>query len=116
MIATLEQVLEILAEGLNDAETGRRVRQLLAEHGSLEDLIAHCEAIRLWSGGNYLPLLWKSIKSWRSALFEMTKVLNFIPAAEDRRLLKAMEVVMQNQYKRAEWIEDEIDLSFVSDR
>ena len=35
LVATLEQVLEILAENLDDAATGQRVRELLAPHGSL---------------------------------------------------------------------------------
>jgi hypothetical protein len=51
LVATLEHVLEILAEGLDDAATGVRVRELLAPNGDLEKLSADCEAIRIWSGG-----------------------------------------------------------------
>ena len=59
LVATLEQVVEILAEGMEDAPTGRRIRDLLAPHGSLERLQGDCEAIRVWSGGYHLPLLWE---------------------------------------------------------
>ncbi|MEB0011401.1 hypothetical protein QN379_03355 [Glaciimonas sp. Gout2] len=75
--ATLEQVLEILAEGLDDAATGQRARDLLAPHGDLEKLRVDCEAIRVWGGGNHLPLLWKPYSSWRPAMFRMAKVLQF---------------------------------------
>ncbi|WP_156226467.1 DUF4158 domain-containing protein, partial [Herbaspirillum chlorophenolicum] len=116
LVATLEQVVEILAEGMEDAPTGRRIRDLLAPHGSLERLQGDCEAIRVWSGGNHLPLLWKPFKSWRAAMFQMAKVLAFHPATQDKALLKALDIVMENEHRKAEWIADEVDLSFASER
>ncbi|MBF8179150.1 Tn3 family transposase [Herminiimonas contaminans] len=116
LIATLEHVLEILSEGLDDAATGQRVRELLAPHGSLEKLKADCEAIRVWSTGNHLPLLWKPYSSWRAPMFRMAKVLQFHAATEDRRLLQALDVVLQNEHKKTEWVVDEVDLSFASER
>lgn len=116
LVATLEQVVEILAEGLEDAPTGKRIRELLAPHGSLDRLQGDCEAIRVWSGGNHLPLLWKPYKSWSSAMFQMAKVLVFTPATQDKTLLKALEVVLENEHRKAEWISDEVDLSFASER
>lgn len=116
LVATLEQVVEILAEGMEDAPTGRRIRDLLAPHGSLERLQGDCEAIRVWSGGNHLPLLWKPFKSWRAAMFQMAKVLVFHPATQDKALLKALDIVMGNEHRKAEWIADEVDLSFASER
>lgn len=87
LVATLEQVLEILAENLDDASTGQRVRDLLAPHGSLDQLTMDCEAIRVWSGGNHLPLVWKAFSSWRAAMFRMAKALRFEAATQDRSLL-----------------------------
>ncbi|WP_029049226.1 hypothetical protein [Cupriavidus sp. amp6] len=57
LVAALELVIGIVAEGLDDAHTGKRVRELLAPHGDLDKLQADCEAIRVWSDGNHLPLL-----------------------------------------------------------
>ena len=116
LVATLEEVLEILSQGLDDAKTGKRIRELLAPHGDLDKLRADCEAIRVWSGGNHLPLVWKPFSSWRPAMFRMAKVLQFQAATSDHLLLDALEVVMQNEHKKAEWIEDEVDLSFASER
>lgn len=116
LVATLEQVVEILAEGLPDAPTGQRVRELLAPDGNLEKLQADCEAIRVWSGGNHLPLLWNSFKSWRSAMFQMAKVLVFRAATQEGSLLKALDIVLRNEHRKAEWIVDDVDLSFASDR
>ncbi|MYM80872.1 Tn3 family transposase [Duganella sp. FT50W] len=116
LVATLEKVVEILAEKLDDADTGRRIRELLAPHGSLEKLQADCEAIRVWGSGNHLPLLWNTFKSWRSAMFQMAKVLQFHSATQDQCLLNALAVVLQNEHKKAEWIADDVDLSFASER
>lgn len=116
LVATLEHVLEILAEGLDDAATGIRVRELLAPNGDLEKLGADCEAIRIWSGGNHLSLLWKPYSSWRAGMFRMAKVLRFQAATADRSLLDALDVVLENEHKKTEWIATEVSLSFASER
>lgn len=116
LVATLEQVLEILAEGLDDAATGQRVRDLLAPHGNLDQLRADCEAIRVWSGGNHLPLVWKPFSSWRAAMFRMAEALQFEAATQDRSLLDALQVVLDNEHRKAEWIADDVNLSFASER
>lgn len=116
LVATLEQVLEILAENLDDASTGQRIRDLLAPHGNLDQLTTDCEAIRVWSGGNHLPLVWKAFSSWRAAMFRMAKALRFVAATQDRSLLDALQVVLANEHRKVEWIEDDLALSFASER
>lgn len=116
LVATLQDVIEILAESLDDAATGQKVRELLAPHGDTEKLRTDCEAIRVWSGGNHLPLLWKPYSSWRAAMFRMAKVLQFDAATEDRSLLDALAVVLANEHKKTEWVADEVTLSFASER
>lgn len=49
-------------------------------------------------------------------MFQMAKVLVFHPATQDKTLLKALEVVLENEHRKAEWISDEVDLSFASER
>ncbi|HEX6705241.1 MAG TPA: hypothetical protein VF169_10825 [Albitalea sp.] len=88
LVAKLEEVLELLAEDRPDEETGRRVRELLASDGSLEQLRQDCEAIRVCSGKNYLPLLRKPFNSWRAPIFRMARALRFDsstgPAPDER--------------------------------
>lgn len=114
LVAKLELVLELLAEGLSDEETGRRVRELLAPHGSLDQLRSDCEAIRVWSGKNYLPLLRKPFNSWRAPLFRMARAVEFGSTSADKSLINALKVVLANQGAKAEWIADEVDLSFAT--
>lgn len=116
LVAKLEQVLELLAQGLDDAELGRRVRKLLAPHGSLEQLQADCEVIQIWSGNNYLPLMRKPFNSWRAQLFRMARALRFSSTSQDRHLIDALQVVLDNEHRKSEWIADEVNLSFASER
>nr|WP_245176210.1 hypothetical protein [Cupriavidus sp. AcVe19-6a] len=46
----------------------------------------------------------------------MAKELRFVAATEDRRLLKALDVGLQNEHRKTEWLADEVDLSFASER
>ena len=116
LVATLEDVLDILAEEHDCATTGQMVRQLLAPNGDVDQLRADCEAIRVWSGNNHLPLIWKPFSSWRPAMFRMVHALQFEAATQDKRLLNALTVVMANENKKAEWVEDDVDMSFASER
>jgi len=116
LVAKLEEVLELLAQNLDDAETGRRVRELLAPHGSLEQLRADCEAIRVWGGKNHLPLMWKPFSNWRAAMFLMARALRFEATSQDRHLIDALDIVLANEQRKAEWVADEVNLSFASER
>lgn len=116
LIATFEEVLALLAQNLNDAETVRHIRTLLEPYGSLEDLQAKCESIRAWSSKNYLPLLWKPFSSWRAALFRMASAFRFEPATQDQTLLDALAIVQANEHRKVEWLPDIVDLSFASER
>lgn len=116
LVATLGDVLEILRENLDDATTGARVRDLLAPKGDLEVLRQDCEAIRVWSGGNHLPLAWKPFSSHRAVMFRMAQALQFEAPGPDQHLLDALTVVMLNEHRKAEWIEDDVNLEFASDR
>ncbi len=116
LVATLDDVLEILAEKLDDAETGAAVRELLAPKGDLDPLRESCAAIRVWSGSNHLPLVWKPFSSHRSVMFRMALALKFEIPGKDKSLLNALVIVLANESRKAEWIEDEVDLSFASER
>lgn len=116
LVAKLDDVLDILVGDLGDQKTGLEIRKVLAPGGNLERLREDCAAIRNWSGKNHLPLLWKPFVSHRSILFRMARALTFVPAAQNQRLLDALKIVLDNETKRNDWIADEVDLSFASDR
>lgn len=116
LVATLDDVLEILAANLDDATTGARVRELLVPKGNLDKLREDCGAIRVWSGANHLPLAWKPFSSHRAVMFRMAQALRFEAPGQDHHLLDALIVVLSNENRKAEWIEDEVALDFASER
>lgn len=116
LVATLDDVIDILAENLEDAPTGAAIRELLAPKGDLTPLRDDCAAIRVWSGGNHLPLVWKPYATHRSVMFRMALSLKFEVPGKDKSLLSALVVVLANETRKAEWIADEVDLSFTTDR
>ncbi|MBX9848525.1 MAG: hypothetical protein K2X64_04475, partial [Rhodocyclaceae bacterium] len=78
----LDGVLDILVDDLGDQETGLEIRKLLAPGGNLERLKEECAAIRVWSGKNHLPLLWKPFTSHRAIIFRIARVLEFKTATQ----------------------------------
>ncbi|WP_163364643.1 hypothetical protein, partial [Escherichia coli] len=70
----------------------------------------------VWSGSNHLPLVWKPFSSHRSVMFRMALALKFEIPGKDKSLLNALVIVLANESRKAEWIEDEVDLSFASER
>lgn len=116
LVATLDDVREILEQKLDDATTGVRVRELLAPRGDLNKLREDCAAIRIWSGSNHLPLIWKPFSSHRSVMFRMAQALNFTAPGADDHLLDALLIVLSNEHRKAEWIEDDPKLAFASER
>lgn len=116
LVAKLDRVLEILIEEREDAPTGRRVRDLLAPDGDLDRLREDCAAIRIWGGSNHLPLLWRFFTSHRAVMMRLVRALHFVPATQDRSVLDALAIVLDNENRKAEWLDEAVDLSFCSDR
>jgi hypothetical protein len=116
LVEKLDNVLDVLVYETDNEKTGLQIRRLLAPGGNLERLREDCAAIRNWSGKNHLPLLWKPFMSHRAVLFRIARTLNFEPATASRTLTRALDAVLDNENRRTDWIADEVDLSFASDR
>lgn len=116
LVQKLDDVLDVLVNETDDQKTGLAIRKLLAPGGNLDRLREECAAIREWSGKNHLPLLWKPFMSHRAVIFRIARTLKFQPATTSRTLLRALETVLDNEERRTDWIGDEVDLSFATDR
>lgn len=116
LVQKLDGVLDILVDDLGNEKTGLEIRKLLAPGGDLERLKQECELIRVWSGKNHLPLLWKPFSSHRAVIFRIAQALHFTSATQNRALLDALHIVLENETRRTDWMEDVVDLSFATDR
>ncbi|MGH8330745.1 MAG: DUF4158 domain-containing protein, partial [Pseudomonas sp.] len=69
LVATLDGVLEILAQEPDNQEAGSLIREYLSPDDNLDRLRETCAEVQATGGNNYLPLIWKHFKSHRSLLF-----------------------------------------------
>ncbi|WP_043634677.1 Tn3 family transposase [Chromobacterium haemolyticum] len=117
LIGTLDQVLAILEREPDNATAGSKIREYLVPAGGINQLRLSCAQVQATSGNNYLPLVWKHFKSHRAVLFRLIDLLDIAPTSQDTALVDAIDIIKTYQDKhRIEWIDEEVDLSFASDR
>lgn len=116
LVALLDGVVEIVAQGDDDAQIGVEVRRLLAPSGDLEPLRESCAEVRAFSGNNYLPLLWRHFRPHRSVMLRLAEVLKWQSTSQSCTLLAALAVVLKNAALHREWLSTDVDLSFASER
>ena len=96
LVTLLDGVVDIVADGQDDALIGRQVRRFLAPSGDLEQLRESCAEVRAFSGNNYLPLLWRHFRAHRSVMLRLAQVLEWESTSQSRTLLAALAVVLDN--------------------
>ncbi|QRQ85920.1 Tn3 family transposase [Cupriavidus oxalaticus] len=116
LVTLLDGVVDIVADGQDDALIGRQVRRFLAPSGDLEPLRESCAEVRAFSGNNYLPLLWRHFRAHRSVMLRLAQVLEWESTSQSRTLLAALAVVLDNESLHREWIAADVDVSFASER
>lgn len=114
VVAKFDSVLGVIAHASSDAELGQRVIRLLVS--SLEHWREECAALRVWSGGNYLPRLWKHFRSYRAVLFRLVRTFLLQSTAQAQTLLGALQAMLSRERQPADTLTEPVDLSFASDR
>ncbi len=116
LIGVLGRILEAEEAGEDEADLGRRVREVLSVHGGVEALREGCEAVSAYNGNNYLPLLWKFYRGHRSLLFRIVRSLEICSTTQDRNLVAALDFLLENEHRRGEWLPAEVGLGFASEQ
>lgn len=114
LVATMSDVIRVLAEQHSDTAAGREIRRLVAQRGSIDVLQEDCNAIAAHSGDNYLPLLWPYYRSHRPTLLRMARLLDLRSTTEDRSLIDALELILAQERQRGDWLDGPVDLSFTT--
>lgn len=116
LVGTLADVLGVLDGAGPDDEVGGAIRQVLAERGTVEQLLLDCEAVSAYNGNNYLPLLWGFFRAHRSGLFHLAHSLRFRSTSQDQTLIQALAVALKHQDRTSKYLPALVDLSFASDQ
>ena len=93
----------------------KKIMGKIDEGGGAEELHQNCAEVMAYVGKNHFPLLWNYFKDKRSALIKLLKVLNIRSITEDDNLIRAMKVMLEHSNKKSEYIDVDLDLSFISE-
>jgi len=115
LVGVLADMLAALEDAPFDAEAGRLVKDVVEPAGGTAALLADCEAVSAFHGNNHLPLMWRHYRSHRPTLFRLARTLTLTAASQDRTLIAALEVLLDNEGKRGDWLDADVDLSFASE-
>lgn len=116
LISVLAEVLNATSINENDTLTGQKIRELLGRRGGIDALKEDCESISSYNGNNYLPLLWKFYKSHRKTLFRLISMIEINSTTQDQSLLEALQFLRDNENRKIENLQIDLDLSFASEQ
>jgi len=107
-------VLTACKEEASDTEKTEIIMTRISHHGGIETLYDECEKIIAYQGNSSFPLLWKYFSSKRLTLLRLVRVLKLQTTSQNKSLIEALQIVLINTHNSAEYILDEVDLSFAS--
>jgi len=116
LVSLLAEVVQTSENSLSDEQAGNKIRRLLTERGPVAQLLEECETAVAYSGDHYQPLLWHYYRNDRGTLFRLIKGLKLNSTSHDQSLMNAVRYLLEHQYQRSDWLPDEVDLSFASER
>lgn len=116
LVALLAEVVTASENSASDEQVGQSVRKLLTERGPAEQLLEDCETVVAYSSDNYQSLLWRYYRNDRGALFRLVRNLRLNSTSQDQSVINALNYLLENETRRGDWLADEVDLSFASER
>ncbi len=84
-------------------------------HGGAEKLYADCEQAVACNSKNHLPLIWEFYENKRPTLFKLLHAINLRSATQNDLLIKAMYIMLENEDKKSEYLDIQINLSFTTE-
>jgi TnpA family transposase len=90
----------------------KAVRKKLSDNGGRENIRVDCEQAIAYHTDNHLPLIWRSLRGSRQALFSLLHALNLQSSTQNDSLIKAKEFLLSHSNSKKELLPGEIDISF----
>ena len=116
LIHKLHEVIVAWGTEGNAEERLQAIGTVLAPDSRM--LLEQCEAHQAQTGNNYYPYMWRFYQSHRSTLLRIWRALKFRSTTQDTSLGRALDLVLENETSRAEWLslsEPWNDLDWVPD-
>lgn len=115
----VEALQELLISSYNCIDNNKiadNLKKIVDQRGGYENLLNDCQDITAYNDKNYYPLLWKSFRSHRKTLFEIIKILNISSTTQNESLIKAINYLLKCEPRKSDFIDADIDISFVSEK
>jgi TnpA family transposase len=112
MVATMGDVMRLLAQHAIDADAGREIRRLVETRGGVAALLLEVEEMTKFHGDQHLRFILKPLAAFRFLFMRMLRTLKFSSTSEDTTLIDAIQAVLV--HKRGEHLSTPIDLSFTT--
>jgi TnpA family transposase len=96
------------------AEFAKAFYQKIEDGGGFSQLTNKCDDILASHGNEYRIYLTDMIQKRRSLLFKILKALQLNSPTQDDKLILAMQYLLDHENRRAEFITEDIDLSFIT--
>jgi TnpA family transposase len=116
LIHKLHEVIVAWGTEGNAEERLQAIGTVLAPDSRM--LLEQCEAHQAQTGNNYYPYMWRFYQGHRSTLLRIWRALKFRSTTQDTSLGRALDLVLENETSRAEWLslsEPWNDLDWVPD-
>lgn len=114
LLTLLGDIAVSIDQEVSDEDAGKIVKQKLDENGGSESIAMNCEEVAAYHSDNYLPLLWKCFRSYRSPLIRLLRSLNIQSNTHNDGLVKAKEFLLKYAHLKRKRLPAEIDISFAS--
>jgi len=91
------------------------VTKKLDDNGGAAALHSDCEQSVACNSKNHLPLIWEFYENKRSTLFKLLHALDLKSTTQNDLLIKAMDIILENEDKKSEYLDIKINLSFTTE-
>jgi len=115
-------LLTLFSEILVDFKEKRPTKKLLHtvigkldDHGGAESLHSDCEQAVACNSKNHLPLIWQFYENKRATLFKLLHAINFKSTTQNDSLINAMNIMLNYEDKKSEYLYIPINLSFTTE-
>ncbi|SFP68381.1 Tn3 family transposase [Salibacterium halotolerans] len=116
LVSTFTEVLYTLEEDPYVEDAGQKIKDVLEARGNVRTLLDDCEAVASYHGNNYLPLILKFFRSYRSTLFRLVETLTLTSTSQDTSVLQALGFIIEHRHRKTNWLPDDVDLSFATEQ
>lgn len=104
------------SQNWDKSEFASNFNSIIEQNGGYSNLLNNCEEITAYHNNNYYPLLPKNIKSHRSTLLEIVKLLPIRSSSKNNSLIEAIRYLIDCENRKSDFIDASVDLSFANEK